>query len=394
MRQIININKDWRFSKKPQSTPTTLPTDWESVDLPHTWNGTDGQDGGNDYYRGKCAYAKALTADELGSAPVHYLQFDGVNSSAQVYWNGKQIAKHDGGYSTFRAKLPEILPENLLVVYADNSPNETVYPQMADFTFYGGIYRDVNIIAVGKKHFDLIAEKSVSLSKFNRVYKYFDVNELKVTPSVGGSVNFSVNGSGDIEFKILDGDSVVASSRAQSATATLTVEKPHLWNARLDPYLYTAKATLYDGDEAVDEVSCKFAFREYKIDPEKGFILNGKPYPLRGVSRHQDRPGIGNALEYKHHKEDVDLICEMGANTVRLAHYQHSPYFYDACDRAGLVVWAEIPFISVMNPAPGAHENCRSQMKELIVQNYNHPSICFWGISNEITIGGWTTCGT
>ena len=128
MRQIININKDWRFCKKPQSTPTALPTDWESVDLPHTWNGTDGQDGGNDYYRGKCAYAKALTADELGSAPVHYLQFDGVNSSAAVYWNGQQIAKHDGGYSTFRAKLPKILPENLLVVYADNSPNETVYP--------------------------------------------------------------------------------------------------------------------------------------------------------------------------------------------------------------------------------------------------------------------------
>ena len=155
MRQIININKDWRFSKKPQSTPTALPTDWESVDLPHTWNGTDGQDGGNDYYRGKCAYAKALTADELGSAPVHYLQFDGVNSSAQVYWNGKQIAKHDGGYSTFRAKLPEILPENLLVVYADNSPNETVYPQMADFTFYGGIYRDVTVLGVEESHFDL-----------------------------------------------------------------------------------------------------------------------------------------------------------------------------------------------------------------------------------------------
>ena len=155
MRQIININKDWRFSKKPQSTPTALPTDWESVDLPHTWNGTDGQDGGNDYYRGKCAYAKALTADELGSAPVHYLQFDGVNSSAQVYWNGQQIAKHDGGYSTFRAKLPEILPENLLVVYADNSPNETVYPQMADFTFYGGIYRDVTVLGVEESHFDL-----------------------------------------------------------------------------------------------------------------------------------------------------------------------------------------------------------------------------------------------
>lgn len=232
----------------------------------------------------------------------------------------------------------------------------------------------------------MIAEKSVSLSNFNRVYKYFDVNELKVTPSVDGSVDFSVNGNGDIEFKILDGDSVVASSRAQSATATLTVEKPHLWNARLDPYLYTATATLYDGDEAVDEVSCKFAFREYKIDPEKGFILNGKPYPLRGVSRHQDRPGIGNALEYKHHKEDVDLICEMGANTVRLAHYQHNRAFYDLCDERGLVVWAEIPYIS--RHMPNGVENTLSQMSELVSQNYNHPSIVVWGLSNEITMGG------
>ena len=378
MRDVLNFNGGWEFSKDNK--------DFKPVTLPHTWNGVDGQDGGNDYYRGKCCYKKSFAKSDLPSGDEFYLEFEGVNSTAEVIFNGKSLITHNGGYSTFRVKLDNILDENTLVVTADNSANDTVYPQQADFTFYGGIYRDVNIIAVGKKHFDLIAEKSVSLSNFNRVYKYFDVNELKVTPSVDGSVDFSVNGNGDIEFKILDGDSVVASSRAQSATATLTVEKPHLWNARLDPYLYTATATLYDGDEAVDEVSCKFAFREYKIDPEKGFILNGKPYPLRGVSRHQDRPGIGNALEYKHHKEDVDLICEMVANTVRLAHYQHNRAFYDLCDERGLVVWAEIPYIS--RHMPNGVENTLSQMSELVSQNYNHPSIVVWGLSNEITMGG------
>ena len=240
MRDVLNFNGGWEFSKDNK--------DFKPVTLPHTWNGVDGQDGGNDYYRGKCCYKKSFAKSDLPSGDEFYLEFEGVNSTAEVIFNGKSLITHNGGYSTFRVKLDNILDENTLVVTANNSANDTVYPQQADFTFYGGIYRDVNIIAVGKKHFDLIAEKSVSLSNFNRVYKYFDVNELKVTPSVDGSVDFSVNGNGDIEFKILDGDSVVASSRAQSATATLTVEKPHLWNARLDPYLYTATATLFDGD--------------------------------------------------------------------------------------------------------------------------------------------------
>ena len=192
MRDVLNFNSGWEFSKDNKG--------FENVSLPHTWNGVDGQDGGNDYYRGKCCYKKSFAKSDLPSGDEFYLEFEGVNSTAEVIFNGKSLITHNGGYSTFRVKLDNILDENTLVVTADNSANDTVYPQQADFTFYGGIYRDVNIIAVGKKHFDLIAEKSVSLSNFNRVYKYFDVNELKVTPSVSGSVDFSVNGNGDIEF--------------------------------------------------------------------------------------------------------------------------------------------------------------------------------------------------
>lgn len=381
MRQIININKDWRFSKKPQSTPTALPTDWEPVNLPHTWNGTDGQDGGNDYYRGKCAYAKALTTDELGSAPVHYLQFDGVNSSAEIYWNGKQIAKHDGGYSTFRAKLPEILPENLLVVYADNSPNETVYPQVADFTFYGGIYRDVTVLAVEESHFDLdyYGAPGVQVVPTMQGNHATVAATAYVTAPAGCTVHFAITNR--------DGDPVAeADADAADAKTNFKIENAHLWHGTEDPYLYTLTATLLQEGKAVDKIATRFGCRSFAIDPQKGFILNGKPYPLRGVSRHQDRPGIGNALTAKEHTEDMDLICELGANTIRLAHYQHSQTFYDLCDERGMVVWAEIPYIS--RHMPGGKANTISQMTELICQNSNHPSIVVWGLSNEITMNG------
>ena len=381
MRQIININKDWRFSRNPQSTPTALPTDWESVDLPHTWNGTDGQDGGNDYYRGKCAYAKVLTADELGSAPVHYLQFDGVNSSAEVYWNGRQIAKHDGGYSTFRAKLPEILPENLLVVYADNSPNETVYPQMADFTFYGGIYRDVTVLGVEESHFDLdyYGAPGVQVVPTMQGTDATVAATAYVTAPAGCTVHFAITN--------MDGDPVAeADADAADAKTNFKIENAHLWHGTEDPYLYTLTVTLLQNGKAVDEIATRFGCRSFAIDPQKGFILNGKPYPLRGVSRHQDRPGIGNALTAKEHTEDMDLICELGANTIRLAHYQHSQTFYDLCDERGMVVWAEIPYIS--RHMHGGKANTISQMTELICQNSNHPSIVVWGLSNELTMNG------
>ena len=379
MRNIKVINSDWLFTKNAKSVPSALPTDWEKLNLPYTWNGKDGQDGGNDYYRGTCWFAKEISSSDLPEGEEVYFQFDGVNSSCEVYWNGKKLAEHHGGYSTFRVKVEDIEDNNILALAVDNSSNDKVYPQNADFTFYGGIYRDVSVIGVPKNHFDL---------------DYYGAPGIMVTPEIKGAdaeveVRTFIKNDDNckVKYEILaDGEVVASCEKDGDDAAKLTLENVHLWDGLRDPYLYTAKAYLIENGEVIDEISTRFGCRSFRIDPEKGFILNGREYPLRGVSRHQDRPDIGNALLPEHHKEDLDFIVEMGANTIRLAHYQHSQVFYDLCDEAGLVLWAEIPYIS--RHMSNGYDNTISQMKELISQNYNHPSIVVWGLSNEITIAG------
>ena len=381
MRTVLNFNAKWAFTKQCTELPAALPADWEEVTLPHTWNAVDGMDGGADYYRGKGWYAKSVQKAELPEADQYYLEFRGANSSADVYVNGKHLAHHDGGYSTWRVNVTDALqPENLFVVVVDNSPNETVYPQVADFTFYGGLYRNVNLICVGSSHFDL---------------DYFGTPGLKITPVIEGKDAKVEIESWVTDFKagqvlrytIFNKEgNTVASVETAETKVFLDIADVHLWHGRKDPYLYTAKIELTEGETVIDEVSARFGCRTFKVDPENGFILNGEEYPLRGVSRHQDRWGFGNALLPEHHEEDIELICEVGATTIRLAHYQHDQYFYDLCDEKGLVIWAEIPYISRHMPAGRA--NTISQMTELVTQNYNHASIVCWGLSNEITISG------
>ncbi len=381
MRQIINFNRKWAFTKMVDSVPETMPSKWDIVNLPHSWNAIDGQDGDNDFYRGTCYYAKQFMKASLPTADRYYLEIKGANSSADVYVNGKNLAHHDGGYSTWRVDITDALDlNNLLVIAVDNAANETVYPQMADFTFYGGIYRDVNIIAVAESHFDL---------------DYYGGQGIAVTPVIEGTtakvgVEVYVTNKKDdqvLVYRIKDAEgNVVGSISSEDTAALFEIENVHLWHGRKDPYLYTAEVALVEGETVVDAVSTRFGCRTFEIDPENGFILNGEEYPLRGVSRHQDRWGIGNALLPEHHEEDIELICEMGATTIRLAHYQHDQYFYDLCDEKGLVIWAEIPYIS--KHMPTGRENTISQMKELVTQNYNHPSIVVWGLSNEISIAG------
>ena len=381
MRKIISLNRKWSFRKGVSEVPSVVPADWDFVNVPHCWNAIDGQDGGNDYYRGTCCYYKEIDMEEIPTADRYYLEINGANSSATVYMNGNKLASHDGGYSTWRVDITEELAKgNKLAITVDNSANETVYPQMADFTFYGGLYRNVNIIAVNESHFDL---------------DYYGGPGVQITPIVKGS-------DAVVEIKTFitnkkDGQSVnyviknkagkaVAAGKSTEGEITLEIKDVTLWNGRKNPYLYTAEIELVNGDDVLDNISAKFGCRTFQIDPERGFILNGEEYPLRGVSRHQDRWGFGNALLPEHHKEDMDFIYEMGANTIRLAHYQHDQYFYDLCDEYGLVIWAEIPYIS--KHMPTGRENTISQMKELIVQNYNHPSIVVWGLSNEISMNG------
>ena len=379
MRTIKNLNKDWQFFKN--TADATLREGGEAISLPHTWNAIDGQDGGNDYFRGTCLYRKVFRSDLFPKAEKYYLEINGANSSADVYMNGKRLAHHDGGYSTWRVNITGYLrTENTLCILVDNAPNEEVYPQVADFTFYGGIYRDVNIVCVEETHFDL---------------EYFGGKGLVITPEIAETaanvkidtyVNDMENGD-EISFCIFDADgNAVAQCQSATTSAVLTIEDVHLWNGRIDPYLYTAEVAIIRGGEKIDQISSRFGCRTFRIDAETGFILNGKEYPLHGVSRHQDRWQIGNALLPEHHLEDMDLICEVGANTIRLAHYQHDQYFYDLCDERGMVIWAEIPYIS--RHMSGGNDNTMSQMRELIVQNYNHPSICVWGLSNEITMDG------
>ena len=381
MRHITNINYKWAFSKEATAVPSEISSKWNFVNLPHSWNAIDGQDGGNDYYRGTGYYAKQLNKYELPKAERHYLEINGANSSADVYVNGQHLAHHDGGYSTWRVDITEQLKEeNLLVIAVDNSANDRVYPQVADFTFYGGLYRDVNIVSVAESHFDL---------------DHFGGPGIKVTPVVDGSnanveVEVFVSNAKmgqHLQYTILDAEGNVVSNIATDETKiNCVIENAHLWHGRKDPYLYTVEVNLVEDKEILDNISTRFGCRSFSIDPNKGFILNGEAYPLRGVSRHQDRWGIGNALLPEHHEEDIEYILEVGCTTIRLAHYQHDQYFYDLCDETGLVIWAEIPYIS--NHMPNGRENTVSQMKELIIQNYNHPCIVVWGLSNEITMKG------
>ena len=366
MRKIELLNQDWTFVYH-DGTRT-------AVNIPHTWNNLDGQDGGNDYWRGTCVYEKTFTAPALAEHERLYLEFNGVNASAKVILNGTAVAAHDGGYSTFRCDITDVLKtENQLTVEVDNSVNDRVYPQKADFTFYGGIYRDVKLITVNKHHFDL---------------DHFGGPGLAVHAQVEGKdasvwVRTWHNCEGDVSIVLKDAEGNVVGTGAGTDTEVM-LPNVHLWDGIEDPYLYTCEATLTVDGEVVDTVSCSFGARYFHVDPQKGFFLNGRSYPLRGVCRHQDWKGIGNAITKEHHDIDMDMIREIGANTIRLAHYQHDQYFYDLCDKYGMVVWAEIPYIS--EHMPNGRENTISQMKELIIQCYNHPSICVWGISNEITI--------
>jgi hypothetical protein len=377
MRRTISLNENWHFQIQGKYD--------ETVNIPHTWNAVDGQDGGNDYLRTLATYERSFDAPSFDRSRERvYLQFDGVNSESTVYLNNEKIIRHEGGYSTFRKDITDQLKEgeNFLKVLVDNRPNDKVYPQKADFTFYGGIYRDVTLLVVNERHFDLDYYGGMGVEITARPVEGYKKGQV--------SIRAFVNEEGcEVRTAIKDMQGNVVASSADTSlkkeiSEELTIENVHLWDGVDDPYLYSAELSLFHEDKEVDRISVRFGVRDFHYHPKTGFYLNGRSYALHGVSRHQDRKGYGNAITNEMHKQDMDLICEMGANTIRLAHYQHSQYFYDLCDERGMVVWAEIPYIS--EHMPRGRENTISQMKELIIQNYNHASIVCWGISNEITI--------
>lgn len=363
MKKIISLNEGWVFCKQGVK---------ENVNLPHTWNALDGQGEGDEgYYRGPCTYTKIIPQ----YAGKVFLEIKGANSFCSVLVNGKKAGEHLGGYSTFRFEITDMLtsPKNFLEITVDNTDNKKIYPGFADFTFYGGLYRDVNLIYdVPDVHFSLTDAGSKG------VY---------VTPKMNGDVyvksiisNYRTGVS--VKYEVLDNEGKVVASAGNRQK--LHVDSPILWEGMKNPYLYTLKATVVENGKAVDEAVLRFGFRDIKFDADEGCFLNGEYIKLKGVSRHQDREKIGNALTINEHREDLELIKDMGANSIRLAHYQQSGDFYDLCDEMGFLVWAEIPVISRFQKK--AQENAINQLEELIKQNMHHPSIFTWGVQNEITI--------
>lgn len=400
MRKIININNDWKFLQQDEEQAMNKSYNdnlWEAVNVPHTWNAIDGANGLN-YYKGACWYRKEFIVDSLAKGNKIFIEFNGSNSITDVFVNGKQMGQHKGGYSTFRFDITEAVEsggKNILSVKVDNTVVDDVYPQKADFTFYGGIYRDVNIIIVNPVHIDLIdygssgiyiVQEEISQEKASLILKTRLVNSLDEEKKVR------------LWTDIVDAEGIVAAYAAKEVIIPagdtkvveipVIIENPTLWNGKKNPYLYEAKVSIQSFNDTIDELSIPFGVRYFHVDPAKGFFLNGEHLPLNGVSRHQDRKDMGWAVTEKEKDEDMELIKEIGATSIRLAHYQHDQYFYDLCDREGLVIWAEIPFISVMSTSDFEGTNAKQQMIELIRQNFNHPSIMFWGIQNEIQIGG------
>ncbi len=400
MRRSIEMNEAWRFIRQDEEqAKSELYNDdhWSVVTIPHTWNAIDGANG-YEYYQGACWYRKAFVVEPSYEGSKLFIEFNGSNSVTDVYMNGQHMGQHKGGYSIFRLDITEVVKygaNNVIAVKVDNTVVDDVYPQKADFTFYGGIYRDVNIVVTNPVHFDLmdygssgvyVVQEEVTKEKAQLIVRSRLVNDSNEEKRIR------------LWADILDADHhivtyaakevILAAGEIKTEELPCVIDNPTLWHGRKNPYMYKVNISMSSFNDTIDECSIPFGVRYFHVDPEKGFFLNGEHLPLHGVSRHQDRKDMGWAITEQEQVEDMAYIKEIGASSIRLAHYQHSQYFYELCDKEGMVVWAEIPFISIMSQNELEGINAKQQMLELIKQNYNHPSIIFWGLQNEIQIGG------
>jgi beta-galactosidase len=390
------INADWRFLRSDVANASATSFDdaaWIDVALPHTYNAIDGQDGGNNYYRGVAWYRKHHVLPPEAAGKRIYLEFDGVNTVCDVFVNGSAIGQHRGGFARFRFDVTQAMipgSDNVIAVRVSNARAGDIAPLDADFTSFGGLYRDVHLIVTDPLHIDVqdfaspgvyfdvtdVSAASANLRARTRVKNDFDApREVEATTVV-------VRADGSVAARLSATASVEPGGTLELA-ATGTLSQPHLWDGLADPYVYTVHTELRSGGLLVDQVAEPLGVRSFAVDANTGFSLNGRYLDLHGVNRHQDRLDMGWAITEREHDEDMALIREMGATTIRLAHYQHAEYFYDLADRTGMVVWAEIPLVNAITASAAFTDNARQQLTELIRQNYNHPSIVFWGIGNE-----------
>jgi len=412
-RVETNLDQGWSFLRADVSGAEATAFDdsaWTALDLPHTWNALDGQDGpATPYYRGVGWYRKHYRVPSELQGQRLYLQFDGSNILTDVFVNGKRAGSHAGGYAAFRFEVTELVAygaDNVIAVKVNNaagaelnhalipdSPTVNVPPLSADFTFFGGLYRSVHLLSTPP-----LAISPMDYASSGVYVRQNDVSaasaELTITVKLSNGSDSTATMS--LSATVLDAANVEVTSATTAQTvpahgevdgilrATLT--NPHLWDGLSDPYLYSARVDLLDGGSVLDSVTVPLGVRSYGLSPATGFTLNGKALRLQGVNKHQDQKDKGSAIADADTDADFAIIEEIGANALRLAHYQHAQHTYDLCDRAGLLVWAETPVINRINDTPEFAANAEQQLTELIRQNYNHPSIVFWSVGNETTL--------
>jgi beta-galactosidase len=402
-RRTIDLDRDWRFLRADApgaEAPDFDDRKWTRVAVPHTWNAEDGQDGGGDYYRGIGWYRRRVAIPKAEAGRELYVELDGANLETTLYVNGHEVGHHAGGYARFRFDVTSVAKPgavNVLAVKVSNAANPSVPPRSADFTFFGGIYRDARLVSVDPVHLDMDAFGSSGVLAFQEAVTKENAavrvrvsvsnadpapRDADVAVSVRAPSSKGAGGVGGIVGRASAHLSIPAHG-TQEVTLPLHLASPHLWDGVRDPYLYALDVVVAAGGRDVDALSEPLGLRSFDFDAQAGFSLNGAPLNLHGVNRHQDREGKGWALSPRDHDEDMALIRELGANAVRLAHYQHSQHFYDLCDRYGLVVWAEIPVVNSAGTGPFV-DNAKQQLSELIRQSGNHPSIVTWSVANEL----------
>ena len=409
-RVDTSLNAGWTFNRADVAGADAAAFDdsaWTKLDLPHTWNAMDGQDGpATPYYRGIGWYRKHYTVPSSLAGQRIYLQFDGSNIISDVYLNGKHVGTHAGGFAAFRFDVTDLVTlgaDNVIAVKVDNSagadsnyapittsPTSNVPPLSADFTFFGGLYRSVHLLstpplAISPMDFGsagvYVTQTNVSASSTDLAIKVKLSNATATTSTA--NLKATVLDANNQEVTSFSFMQSVPANGAADATTTGKLMNPHLWNGLADPYVYTVRVDLLDGANVSDSVTVPLGVRSFTLDPSAGFSLNGKYLALRGVDKHQDHKDKGWAIADSDTDADFAIIKELGANVIRLAHYQHAQHTYDVTDKAGIVVWAETPVVNNINNTTAFAANAEQQLTELIRQNYNHPSIVFWSVGNE-----------
>jgi beta-galactosidase len=394
-RQDRSLANGWRFFKGEEAgAAQAVFPDRESLEisLPHCW-GWDEAQVSKDYYRGPGWYRRGLDLQRK-QGKRYFLRFEAAGSVADVFLNGDKLGQHRGAFSTFCHEITDALGpvgKNVLAVRVSNAPEPDIAPLAGDFCMFGGLYRPVHLLVTDEVCFTPVDHASPGVTWLQSAVSDEEaVIDVTAYVSNGGKAPAQRT----LTVKLCDAKGRVVAQEAREVHVEtgitppyrlqLKVTKPRLWRGRDDPYLYKAVAELTHKNEVLDAIEQRLGLRSFHVDPDKGFFLNGKPYPIRGVCRHQDVWNKGWALTRADHKRDLALILEMGANTVRCAHYQHSDEFYSLCDEAGVLVWAEIPLVLFITPSPAFAETTRGQLIDLIRQNVNHSSIFVWGLFNEL----------